>query len=145
MASGSSIPTIQITDEKGSTVVQRQSQNQESHTWKSRGQWRPNNPTASENSLKPPPSGLFWYYSENAVERLALRHLEANELSGCITNFFILLVALAVNQSYTQYLLVVASIILCKPRITCFCLRPSLRIKHASASDTFRQFLYSIG
>lgn len=64
-----------------------------------RGNGGPATPAASENSLKSPPSGLFWYYSENSVERLALRHLGANELSGCIINFFILLVSLAVNQS----------------------------------------------
>lgn len=138
MASGSSISTIQITPEKRSTVVQGQSQNQERRTWKSRGQRRPSSPGVSENSRKPPPSGLFRYYTENAVERLALRHLGANELSGCITNFFFLLVALADNQQSTQYLLRVASIILCKPRITCLCPCPSLRLKHASDNlDSF--------
>lgn len=79
---------------------------------------------ATGQSRRPPPSGPSGYYTENAMERPALRHLGANQLSGRLANFFFPLVALAVNQSFTQPLLEVASIILGKPRITCLC--PSL-------------------
>lgn len=123
---GSSIPIVQFADKKGSTLVQGRSQTQEGDTWKFREQPRCDNPTASEQSRRPPPSGRFGYYLENAVESLALRHLGANELSGRLADFFYPLVALAVNQSFTRLLLEVASVILCKPRIICFRLRPSL-------------------
>lgn len=79
---------------------------------------------ATGQSRRPPPSGPSGYYTENAMERPALRHLGANQLSGRLANFFFPLVALAVNQSFTQPLLEVVSITLGKPRITCLC--PSL-------------------
>lgn len=111
-------------EKKGSTVVQGRSEPQEGNTWQFRGQWRRDNP--SGQSRRPPPSGQFGYYMANAVERLALRHLGANELSGRLANFFFPLAALAVNQSSAQLLLEVASIILWKPRIPGLAPSPSL-------------------
>lgn len=93
--------------------------------------------SAAGQSRRPPPSGRSGYYTENAVQRLALRHPGANQLSGRSANFSFPLVDLAANQSFTQPLLEVASIILGKPRITCFCPSLSWAPLHLTTSASF--------